>query len=290
MVYPRYFSTIGIPLVRGREFGPGDLGEDAPAVCIVNESFARQVFGVENPIGKTCMTDRRPRLGGSAENRPEEPFVVVGLVKDSPYNNPRGESRPLIYTTFLQTRTGRGQMVLDVRAGGNPGAVAQRIREQVAAVDPTVPMFDVHTLHEEMNAALVQYRLIAMLSSLFGALALVLACIGLYGLLAFTVVQRRSEMGLRLALGAQRGNVTWIVMRDALWLVGIGIAIGVPTALAAARVVGSRVSGLLFGVEATDPTTIAGAVLVLVLVAALAAYLPARRAARVEPMLFLRTE
>jgi predicted permease len=290
MVYPRYFSTIGIPLVSGRDFGSGDLGEDAPAVCIVNESFARQVFGAENPLGKTCMIDRRPRLSGVAGDRPEEPYLVVGLVKDSPYNNPRGESRPLIYTTFLQTRTGRGQMVLHVRASGNPGPVAQRIREQVAAVDPTVPMFDVHTLQEEMNAALVQYRLIAMLSSFFGALAMVLACVGLYGLLAFIVVQRRNEVGLRMALGAQRVDITWMMVKDALWLVGIGIALGVPAALAVARVAGSRVSGLLFGVEATDPVTIAAATLVLTIVTAAAAYLPARRAARVDPMLVLRAE
>ena len=118
-------------------------------------------------------------------------------------------------------------------------------------------MFDVHTLQEEMNAALVQQRLIAMLSSLFGALALVLACVGLYGLLTFTVVQRKSELGLRMALGAQRGAVAWMVTRDALWLIGIGIAIGVPAALAGARFTASQVSGLLFGVEATDPTTIA---------------------------------
>jgi predicted permease len=290
MVYPRYFSTVGIPLVSGREFGPGDLTADAPAVCIVNESFARQVFGAENPIGKTCMIDRRPRLLGFAGDRPEEPYFVVGLVKDSPYNNPHGESRPLIYTTFLQTRTGRGQMVLHVRAEGNPGPLAQRIREQVAAVDPTAPVFDVHTLQEEMNAALVQYRLIAMLSSLFGVLALLLACVGLYGLLAFIVVQRRSELGLRMALGAQRVDVAWMVVKDALRLVGIGIAIGVPAALAVARVAESRVSGLLFGVEATDPTTIAAATLVLTVITAAAAYLPARRAACLDPMLVLRSE
>jgi predicted permease len=290
MVYPNYFATIGIPMVSGREFDAGDLGEGAPAVCIVNESFVRQVFAGEEPIGKPCQTTRRARLVNSPDDRPEEPFVIVGVVKDSPYNNPRGETRPLIYTTFLQTSTGRGQMVLHARASGNPGEIVHRIREQVAAVDPTVPMFDVHTLHEEMNAALVQQRLIALLSSLFGALALVLACVGLYGLLTFTVVQRKRELGLRMALGAQRSHVAWMVTRDALWLVGIGIAIGVPAAIAGARFLASQVSGLLFGVEAADPVTTAAVVLLLGTVTAVAAYLPARRASRVDPMLVLRAE
>jgi predicted permease len=290
MVYPNYFATIGVPMVSGREFDAGDLGEGAPAVCIVNESFVRQVFAGEEPIGKPCQTTRRARLVNSPDDRPEEPFVIVGVVKDSPYNNPRGETRPLIYTTFLQTSTGRGQMVLHARASGNPGEIVQRIREQVAAVDPTVPMFDVHTLHEEMNAALVQQRLIALLSSLFGALALVLACVGLYGLLTFTVVQRKRELGLRMALGARRSHVAWMVTKDALWLVGIGIAIGVPSAIAGARFLASQVSGLLFGVEATDPLTTAAVVLLMGTVAAVAAYLPARRASRVDPMLVLRAE
>jgi ABC-type antimicrobial peptide transport system permease subunit len=198
--------------------------------------------------------------------------------------------RPLIYTTFLQTNTGRGQMVLHVRVTGNPGAVIQRIREEVAAVDPAVPMFDVHTLEEEMNAALVQQRLIAMLASLFGGLALVLACVGLYGLLAFTLVQRTGEIGIRMALGARRGDVVWLVVSEALLLVAIGIAAGVPAALAVARLASSQISGLLFELEPTDPFTIAMAALALVAVAALAAYLPARRASRVDPMVVLRAE
>jgi predicted permease len=294
MVYPSYFATIGIPIVRGRDFGPGDLGEGAPAVCIINESFARQAFAGEDPLGKACFTDRRPRLLGTGSNpqaaRPEEPFTIVGVVKDSRYSNPRGDIRPVVYTTFLQTNTGRGQMVLHVRVTGNPGEVLQRVRQEVAAVDPAMPMFDVHTLEDEMHAALVQQRLIAMLSSLFGALALLLACVGLYGLLAFTLVQRTSEMGIRLALGARRGDVVWLVVSDALLLVALGLAVGVPAALAVARLASNQIAGLLFELKATDPLTIAGAAFVLTLVAVFAAYLPARRAARVDPMAVLRTE
>jgi predicted permease len=290
MVYPDYFATIGIPLVEGREFNTGDLGASAPAVCIVNESFVRQVFPGEEPIGKPCMVARRPSLSSVPAERPQEPFTIVGVVKDSPYNNAPGARRPLIYTTFLQTNTGRGQMVLHVRVAGSAGDVVPRIREQVASLDPAMPMFDVHTLEDEMDAAFVQHRLIALLSSLFGGLALGLACVGLYGLLAFSVVQRRSELGIRLALGAQRGDVLWMVTREAMLLVAIGVAVGVPVALAAARLASSHISGLLFGLSATDPVTIAVAVLVLAMVAAVAAYLPARRASRVDPMLVLRPE
>jgi putative ABC transport system permease protein len=295
MVYPNYFATIGIPILAGRDFATTDLEERAPAVCIVNEAFVHQVYPGEDPLGKPCYRGRRARLmnlavAGQQTPLPSEPFQIVGVVKNSRYNNPRGEARPLIYNTFLQANTGRGQMVLHVRVTGNPGEVVQRIRQEVAAIDPTMPMFDVHTLDAEMNAALVQNRLIAMLSSLFGALALSLACVGLYGLLAFSVVQRKSEIGIRLALGARRIDVMSLVVREAMLLVAIGVAIGVPSALVTARLASNQISGLLFGLKATDPLTIGAATAALATVAAFASYLPARRAARVDPMLVLRTE
>jgi ABC-type antimicrobial peptide transport system permease subunit len=219
-----------------------------------------------------------------------EPFTIVGVVGDSRYSNPRGDVRPMVYQTFLQSNTGRGQMILHVRVSQNPGEVVQRIREAVASVDPTMPMFDVHTLEEEMNAALVQHRLVAVLATAFGGLAMLLASVGLYGLLAFGVHQRRNEMGIRVALGAQRGDVVWLVVRDALVLVGVGIAIGVPASLLAARLASSHIAGLLFGLQATDPLTICAAAATLATVAAGTAYLPARRASRVDPMVVLRAE
>jgi predicted permease len=292
MVYPNYFATIGLPILQGRDFGPGDLAEHSPAVCIVNESFVQQVFPGENALGKPCYTGRRARLQSLQTSPPpqSEAFQIVGVVQDSRYSNPRGEVRPLIYMTFLQTSTGRGQMVLHVRTTGKPGEVVQRIREQVASIDPAMPMFDVHTFEEEMGAALVQQRLVALLSSLFGGLALLLACVGLYGLLAFAIVQRTGEMGVRMALGAQRADVVWLVVREAWLLVAVGIVIGVPVALAAARVASSQIAGLLFGLAATDPLTIVAAATSLFIVATIAAYLPARRASRVDPMVALRTE
>jgi predicted permease len=292
MVYPNYFATIGIPLSSGRDFNEGDLAEFAPAVCIVNESFVRQVFAGQDPIGRPCYTGRRARLQNTSSTPAAgpEPFSIVGVVKDSRFSNPRGEIQPIIYMTFLQTNTGRGQMVLHARVAENAGELIQRIREQVATVDPSMPMFDVHTLSEEMGAALVQQRMIAVLSSLFGALALLLACVGLYGLLAFALVQRTGEMGLRLALGAQRRNVVWMIVREAWLLVAIGIGVGAPAALAAARLATNQISGLLFRQEATDPVTIAAATVVLATVATFAAYLPARRASRIDPMVALRAE
>jgi predicted permease len=292
MVYPNYFATIGLPIVSGRDFGPGDLGERSPLACIVNESYVRQVFPDQDPMGKPCLMGRRPRLLSSSPNPQSsaEPFPIVGVVKDSRYSNPNGNARPLIYLPFLQTSTGRGQMVLHVRISGNRGEAIQRIREEVARVDPTVPMFDVHTLEEEMGAALVQQRLIGLLSGFFGVLALLLACVGLYGLLSFGLLQRTTEIGIRMALGARRGDVLWMVVREALILVGIGVAVGVPTALAVTRIASSQISGLLFGLDATDPVTIAGASLLLTAVATFAAYWPARRASRVDPMIALRAE
>jgi predicted permease len=282
MVYPGYFATIDIPVIMGRDFGQGDLADTAPSVCVVNESFARAVYPAVDPIGKPCFVSRR--------RAQLEPYTIVGVVKDSRYANPRGDARPMIYTTFLQTNTGRGQMVLHVRVSGSPGAVIQRIRDEVASLDPTVPIFDVHTLEEEMDAALVQPRLIALLSSLFSGLALLLACVGLYGLLAFTLVQRKSEMGIRMALGAQRADLVRLVVADAMFLVAMGLAIGVPAVIAVGRLGASQVSGLLFGLDALDPVTIVSAALGLALVAACTTAVPAWQASRVDPMLVLRTD
>jgi predicted permease len=294
MVYPDYFATIGMTLLSGRDFGPADLGEGAPTVCIVNASFVRQVFGGGDVLGKPCYTGRRGRLlstsTSSSTPPPNEDFTIVGVVKDSRYSNPWGETRPIIYMTFLQTNTGRGQMVLHARVAGNLAPVIQRLRQEVAPLDPAMPMFDLHTLDEEMGAALVQQRLVAMLASLFGALALLLACVGLYGLLAFSLVQRTTELGIRMALGARRSDVVWLIVREALLLVAIGIAVGAPAAFLLARFASSQIDGLLFGLKATDPFVVGFAILTLTAVATFAAYLPARRAARVDPMIALRAE
>jgi predicted permease len=277
MVYPNYFATMGIGVVSGRDFNAGDLTESSPLVAVVNETFARQAFGGGNPVGQQLR----------ARNELRE---IIGVVRDSRYTNLRGETPAIVYQTFLQTATGRGQMALYVRVAGAAGSVLPQIRQAVQNIDRDLPLFEVRTLAEEMDAVLIQERLIATLSTVFSLLALLLACVGLYGLLAFSVVQRTAEMGIRMALGANRVDVVWTVMREALLLVVIGVAIGVPAALAVGRVASNQISGLLFGLQATDPLTIAAAMILLALVSASAGYVPARRASRVDPMVALRNE
>jgi predicted permease len=273
MVYPNYFETLGIPVIAGQAFSSGDYGRNAAPVAVINETLARNRFPGESPIGKTLGQAR-----------------IIGVVKDSKYTSLRGPTEPTFYMPFLTARTGRGQMILHVRTSVDSDLIRARVREEVGKADPNVPQFDTHTLAEEVDAVLVQERLIATLSSFLGGLALLLASIGLYGLLAFGVVQRTGEMGIRIALGAMRGDVVWMILKEALTLVSIGIAIGVPAAWGLSRFASSRITGLLSGVTATDPLTIAAATALLMIVATIAAFLPARRASRVDPMVALRNE
>ena len=277
MIYPHFFETMGIGVVAGRDFNDGDLSPQSPLVAIVNESFARQAFGGASAVGQHLK-------------QRNDVIEIVGVVRDSRYTSVRDETPPTVYQTFLQTRTGRGQMALYVRLATTPGAALAQVRQAVQDIDRSLPLFDIHTLAEEMGAVLIRDRLVATLSTIFSVLALLLACVGLYGLLAFSVVQRRAEMGIRMALGANRTDVIWTVMREALALVAAGIIIGVPVALLLGRVAANRISGLLFGLAATDPLTIAAATLIMTLIAAGAGYVPARRASRVDPMVALRTE
>jgi predicted permease len=277
MIYPNFFETMGIGLVAGRDFNDSDLSPQSPLVVVVNETFARQAFGGGSAVGQQL----RQR---------NDMIEIVGVVRDSRYTSVRDETPPTVYQTFLQTRTGRGQMALYVRTASSPAAVVSQVRQAVQDIDRDLPLFAIHTLAEELGAVLIRDRLIATLSTVFSALALLLACVGLYGLLSFSVVQRSSEMGIRMALGAKRSDVVWTVMREALLLVAAGVIIGIPAALVLGRVGSNRISGLLFGLQATDPVTIAAATLLLALIAVSAGYVPARRASRVDPMVALRNE
>jgi predicted permease len=285
MIYPRYPETMGLPLVAGRDFDERDLVPGAPLVTMVNETFVREVLsasalGVQH--GAVMLEPGRP---------PQRvPMNIVGVVKDSPYPNVREAVRPLVYQTFRQARTGRGQMVLYVRASGDPDRVIGGIRAAVQRIDPHVPTFDVHTLADEVDATLIRERLIVTLSAFFALFALVLVCVGLYSLTAFTVARRTAEFGVRVALGATRGAVTWMVVRQVVLMVAAGAAIGVPLAWAVARLASRALTGVLFQLTATDPLTMATSVAVLALVAVGAGWIPARRAATVDPIVALRTE
>jgi predicted permease len=294
-VYPNSFATLGIPLLAGRDFGaqdtqvwmPGRKCPPASDVAIINESMARRFFRNESPIGRRFgFAFSTGRCSDGAPLGGPDSIEIIGVVKDVKYASLRNEARPMFYLPFHQANTGRGQMTLVVRTAGDPTSTLAAAQREARAMDPAAPMFEVETLAAQVAASLQRERLLATLSSGFGLLALLLSCLGLYGILSYTVARRTSEIGVRMTLGADRRDVLWLVLRDALRLVLIGVALGVPFALAAARLVASQ----LFGISSADPAAIVLATLALLAVAAVAGYLPARRATRVDPLVALRSE
>jgi predicted permease len=285
IVYPRYFATVGLPVVKGRDFGEDDLRPDAPHVVMVNEAFVRDFVQGQEPLGVGHgLTTVRPGRG------PRAPINIIGVVRDSGLPARRDAMAPMVYQTFLQANTGFGQMVLHVRAARDSADIMRPIVAIVQEIARDVPLAPVHTLGAEVDAALVRERLVATLSSIFGLVALALICIGLYGLMAFTVARRTQEIGVRLALGATRADVWRLVGRQAFAVVLAGLAIGVPAAWIAGRLASRTLSPLLYEVTSTDPGTIAMAIAVLVQVTMAAGVLPARRAVRIDPMMALRAE
>jgi putative ABC transport system permease protein len=286
MTYPGYPETMGLSVVSGRDFNESDLAPTSPLVLLANEAFVREVLGGKTPLGVAHGAML------AEPGRPPQfvPLNIVGVVEDSPYPNLRDTAGPVLYQTFRQTRTGRGQMVLHVRVAGETGAVAVRVREAVQRVDRDVPTFELHTLADEVDATLVRERLVATLAGFFGIVALVLVSVGLYGLVSFSVSRRTAEIGVRVALGARRFDVAWMIARQTLSLLVIGLIVGVPVAWALARVASQQISTLLFGLSPSDPLTIAASIGVLAIVAMGAGWLPARRAARIDPVSALRTE
>jgi predicted permease len=268
----QFFATFGIPLLAGREFNAQDTPE-SPKVVIVNESLARRFFGAESPLGRRITLENYKDL------------EIIGVVADAKYRTLKEALPQTAYLPFSQYSTLR-ERTLSVRAAGRASALVAALRREVRGLDPQLPVFNIKTFAEQINESVSRERLVALLSSFFGLFALLLAALGLYGVMAYAVVRRTREIGIRMALGAQVGNVLWLVLRETLLLIFIGIAIGLPVALAASRLT----EGLLFGLTANDPLTLALAVLVLIAIAALAGYLPARRAARVDPLVALRYE
>ncbi len=285
-ISPNYFAALGVPIVSGRDFTDADSrqvkhGEKdddyVPATVMINETFARKFFPGRDPIGR--------HLGFGSDPGTKTDMEIIGIVKDIKYTSLRDEIPPQAYVPYLADR-GMGGMTVYVRTTADPKAMMNLIREKVRDLDANMPIFDMRTTDEQIQNSLSAERMIASLSIVFGLLATILAAVGLYGLMAYNVVQRTREIGIRMALGAAQGDVVWMVMRDVLILVGIGIAVGVPAALALTSVVRSQ----LYGLTGHDPMTLVLATVGLAVVAFAAGYIPAIRASRLDPMRALRYE
>ena len=285
-VSPGYFKTMGIPLVSGRDFDDRDVRFEAgdpdaklPSykVAIVNESYAKHYFGERSPIGR--------HIGFGVNPGTKTPIEIIGVVKDAKYTGVRDDIPRQVFFAYMENDFA-GSAVMYVRTTNQPDAAFGAIRQVARQLDANLPIYNLRTLDHQIDQSLLNDRLIATLSTAFGVLATLLAVIGLYGVMAYTVARRTREIGVRMALGAVQGDVVWLVMREVLALVGTGIVLG----LVAAWGLGRLISSQLYGVTAGDPLTIAGAAGLLLFVALLAGYLPARRATRVNPVLALRYE
>ena len=275
---PKYAETLGVPLLRGREIEVRDTAA-SPRIAVVNSTFAEHYFPGQNPVGRSFTFDDETDGGASLE--------IVGVVGDIKSEDAREKPEPTVYRPIVQIpEQGAYSCTIHIRTLSDPTSLTPQVRQMINQIDDKLPIFGVTTLSEQLRSNLNQERLIAQLVSFFGALALILACIGLYGVMAHGVARRTNEIGIRMALGARGGNIAWMILRETLYLVLAGLLIGVPAALLGARLISSQ----LFGLSATDPLTLIAAAIVLTLVALLAGYLPARRAARVNPLNALRYE
>jgi predicted permease len=275
LVTPGYFETLGMKVLGGRTFARAD-DAGAPRVTVVNETMAREDFG-----GKAL--GRRIRLDD------EHDVEVVGVVRDAHTNDLRQPASATFYLPAAQPHGVPATIYLgslEVRGAGDPALLAHEVRRAVREANSALPVMNVRTLRAQVDRNLAPDRLLATLASAFGLAALFLVAVGLYGVIAQWAAQRTREIGVRMALGASAGGVRWMVLRQAFVLVLFGVAIGIPGAIAATRLL----KGMLFGVEPMDPVTLVAAALAMFAAAGLAAYLPARRASRVDPMTALRCE
>ena len=270
---PGYFKTMGVPILAGRDLLPSD-GAAAPKVAVINEKMAQYFFGNQNPIG------RHFGIGRAKGNEIE----IVGVAKDGKDTDLRQPVSRGFYLPFAQF-SDVGAMTLLVRAGGQPPS-GDALRRAVAQIDAVIPVFDIKSMRVVSDESLFVDRMFALLSACFGGLAMVLAAVGLYGVMSYTVARRTREIGVRMALGAQPTGVIWLVMREVALLALVGIAIGLPAAIG----VGHLVSSQLYGVSPTDPATLIVATLTLLTVALLAGYVPAGQATRIDPIKALRWE
>jgi putative ABC transport system permease protein len=273
---PNYFSTMGIPLISGREFTDAD-GAASPKVCIINEKLAQRFFAGRDPIGL--------HIARGAGNHVTPDIEIVGVVANSKWGSARSDIVPFLYMPYAQNPL-LGRLVFYVRTERDPSAMAATLHSVMQRLDANLPVNDMRTLDAQVSHSMFNDKLIATLSVSLALLAALMAALGLYGVLAYVVARRTREIGIRMAIGAQRKDVLWLIMGQGAWLTVIGGAIGIVVSLIASRWVAS----LLYGVTARDPLTFAGVAALLALVAAAACYVPARRAMRVDPMAALRHE
>ena len=285
---PDYFETIGTRLVRGRTIGEQDT-PTSTRVAIVNERFAKKFFGDQDPIGKRFGTDRH---GHDAD------FEIVGVVEDTKYQDTRGPAYPTYFLPYLQRveyadpteqigeANSHNVETLELHVTGSPQNLESTVRHQLAELDPDLTVRRVTSFGEQVSKAFNLERLVTRLTTLFGLLALTLAAVGLYGVTAYTVEQRTREIGIRVAVGASRANVVQMILRGAFAHVAIGLAIGIPLAL----LTGWLISSQLFEVKGYNPWAFGSAAAMLGVCTLVAALIPARRAARIDPMQALRTE
>jgi predicted permease len=275
-VGPDFCRTLGMTILRGRDITTQD-NETAPKVALVNEAFARYYFNGQDALGKRF--DRGADDGGEVE--------IVGVVKDAKATNLREQTPRTFYVPFLQDASSWRETTFQVRTAGDPLNVAAAIRSEVQSIEPNLPLFRVRTLESQVDESLGQERLVATLAGLFGVLALLLACAGLYGVLSYSVSRRTQEIGIRMALGAERSVVLRMVLRQGMALAVIGIVVGLAGAFVLTRYIES-LSTLLFGVKPTDPLTYVVTVIVMIVVGLAACALPARKATKVDPLVALR--
>jgi predicted permease len=276
-VSPQYFKTLSIPMLAGRDFNERETTQ-SPRAAIVDEAFARMLGLGENPIGMRFRREATP-------TSPEELNEIVGVVQDTKYHHIRYPVEAIAYLDITQDKDADPSMQVLVRSKLPMETVEAAIRRTVQEVSSGIS-FNFEGLQDQIRQSLLAERLLATLSGFFGTLAVLLAMIGLYGVMSYTVAERTSEIGIRMALGAQRADVTAMILRKAATLLAAGLAVGVGLSLAAA----SAASALLFGLKPRDPLTLATAAVFLAAVALGASYLPARRAAALDPIASLKEE
>jgi putative ABC transport system permease protein len=273
MATPEYFHLTGMTLLRGRLFSDLD-DENAPPVAVINEAMARAYWPAENPLGKKLKLSRKASAW----------TTVIGVVADARTESLEDPRIPQIYTSLYQK--GAHHLAIFLRGNLDASSIPDEVREQVQSADPTLPVFGAQELDDTVSAALSARRFSMEMTAMFALAALLLAGLGIYGVISYMVSERTHEIGIRLALGARRGNVLGIVLRQGLNLALTGSAVG----LVGALIVSHLMAGLLYGVKPTDPLTFASVAILLIGVALLACYLPARRATKVDPIVALRCE